>query len=73
MPNRKAILAAATFLSLFSMVPAVEAQNERTLSEALKRRPGPSASPSIAPRPNTPLAKLSASSSSRPKTAMSRC
>ncbi|WP_028732729.1 DUF4384 domain-containing protein [Rhizobium leguminosarum] len=34
MPNRKAILAAATFLSLFSMVPAVEAQNERTLTEA---------------------------------------
>ncbi|PDS81336.1 DUF4384 domain-containing protein [Rhizobium sp. L43] len=34
MLNRKAILAAATFLSLFSMVPAVEAQNERTLTEA---------------------------------------
>ncbi|MBY5356230.1 DUF4384 domain-containing protein [Rhizobium leguminosarum] len=34
MPNRKAILAAATFLSFFSVVPAVEAQNERTLTEA---------------------------------------
>ncbi|MFS8145792.1 DUF4384 domain-containing protein [Rhizobium sp. BR 249] len=34
MLNRKAILAAATFLSFFSMVPAVEAQNERTLTEA---------------------------------------
>ena len=34
MPNRKAILAAATFLSLFPMAPAVEAQNERTLTEA---------------------------------------
>ncbi|MBB4292029.1 outer membrane protein OmpA-like peptidoglycan-associated protein [Rhizobium leguminosarum] len=34
MLNRKAILAAATFLSLFSMVPAVGAQNERTLTEA---------------------------------------
>ncbi|WP_017968511.1 DUF4384 domain-containing protein [Rhizobium leguminosarum] len=34
MPNRKAILAAATFLSFFSVVPGVEAQNERTLTEA---------------------------------------
>ncbi|PDT04860.1 hypothetical protein CO666_09005 [Rhizobium chutanense] len=34
MPNRKAILAAATFLSFFAVVPAVEAQNERTLTEA---------------------------------------
>ncbi|NZD50061.1 DUF4384 domain-containing protein [Rhizobium leguminosarum] len=34
MPNRKAILAAATFLSFLSVVPAVEAQNERTLTEA---------------------------------------
>ncbi|MBY5349173.1 DUF4384 domain-containing protein [Rhizobium leguminosarum] len=34
MPNRKAILAAATLLSFFSVVPAVEAQNERTLTEA---------------------------------------
>jgi len=34
MPNRKAILAAATFLSLFPMAPVVEAQNERTLTEA---------------------------------------
>ncbi|MGR4841312.1 DUF4384 domain-containing protein [Rhizobium sp. LARHSG275] len=34
MPNSKAILAAATFLSFFSVVPAVEAQNERTLTEA---------------------------------------
>lgn len=34
MPTRKAILAAATFLSFFSVVPAVEAQNERTLTEA---------------------------------------
>ncbi|MFF0923473.1 DUF4384 domain-containing protein [Rhizobium leguminosarum] len=34
MPNRKAILAAATFLSFFSVVSAVEAQNERTLTEA---------------------------------------
>lgn len=34
MLNRKAILAAATFLSFFSVVPAVEAQNERTLTEA---------------------------------------
>lgn len=34
MLNRKAILAAATFLSLFSVVPAVQAQNERTLTEA---------------------------------------
>ncbi|MBY5446117.1 DUF4384 domain-containing protein [Rhizobium leguminosarum] len=34
MPNRKAILAAATFLSFFSVVPAVEAQNERSLTEA---------------------------------------
>ncbi|MGR9356649.1 DUF4384 domain-containing protein [Rhizobium leguminosarum] len=34
MPNRKAILAAATFLSFFSVLPAVEAQNERTLTEA---------------------------------------
>ncbi|PDT18703.1 hypothetical protein CO670_01005 [Rhizobium sp. J15] len=34
MLSRKAILAAATCLSLFSMVPTVEAQNERTLSEA---------------------------------------
>ncbi|TAX90092.1 DUF4384 domain-containing protein [Rhizobium leguminosarum] len=34
MPNRKAILAAATFLSFLSVVSAVEAQNERTLTEA---------------------------------------
>ncbi|ARM91986.1 OmpA/MotB family outer membrane protein (plasmid) [Rhizobium sp. CIAT894] len=34
MPNRKAILAAATFLSFFAVVPVVEAQNERTLTEA---------------------------------------
>ncbi|MGO6980730.1 DUF4384 domain-containing protein [Rhizobium leguminosarum] len=34
MPNRRAILAAATFLSFLSVVPAVEAQNERTLTEA---------------------------------------
>ena len=34
MPNRKAILAAATFLSLFPIAPAVAAQNERTLTEA---------------------------------------
>ncbi|TCA84995.1 DUF4384 domain-containing protein [Rhizobium leguminosarum] len=34
MPNRKAILAAATFLSFFAVVPPVEAQNERTLTEA---------------------------------------
>ncbi|ANM14339.1 DUF4384 domain-containing protein [Rhizobium sp. N324] len=34
MSNRKAILAAATFLSFFAVVPAVEAQNERTLTEA---------------------------------------
>ncbi|TAX67959.1 DUF4384 domain-containing protein (plasmid) [Rhizobium leguminosarum] len=34
MPNRKVILAAATFLSFLSVVPAVEAQNERTLTEA---------------------------------------
>ncbi|UWU32029.1 DUF4384 domain-containing protein (plasmid) [Rhizobium sp. WSM1274] len=34
MPNRKAVLAAATFLSFFSVVPAIEAQNERTLTEA---------------------------------------
>ncbi|ACI59221.1 OmpA/MotB domain protein (plasmid) [Rhizobium leguminosarum bv. trifolii WSM2304] len=34
MLNRKAILATATFLSLFSVVPAVLAQNERTLTEA---------------------------------------
>ncbi|RUM26960.1 DUF4384 domain-containing protein [Rhizobium vallis] len=34
MLNRKAILAAATFLSLFPMAPVVEAQNERTLTEA---------------------------------------
>ena len=34
MPHRKAILAAATFLSFFAVVPAVVAQNERTLTEA---------------------------------------
>ncbi|MBB6221406.1 DUF4384 domain-containing protein [Rhizobium leguminosarum] len=34
MPHRKAILAAATFLSFFAVVPAVLAQNERTLTEA---------------------------------------
>ncbi|MDF0660694.1 MULTISPECIES: DUF4384 domain-containing protein [Rhizobium] len=34
MSHRKAILAAATFLSFFAVVPAVEAQNERTLTEA---------------------------------------
>ncbi|MBB3644036.1 outer membrane protein OmpA-like peptidoglycan-associated protein/outer membrane biosynthesis protein TonB [Rhizobium sp. BK619] len=34
MPHRKAILAAATLLSFFAVVPAVLAQNERTLTEA---------------------------------------
>ncbi|MBP2448329.1 DUF4384 domain-containing protein [Rhizobium leguminosarum] len=34
MSHRKAILAAATFLSFFAVVPAVVAQNERTLTEA---------------------------------------